>query len=207
MKHEWKKHEKTLYLPKAEPELITVPGMNFFCIDGKGNPNDDFFAEYIKVLYAVSFAVRMSPKAGIAPAKYFEYTVYPLEGVWDLSDKAKSKYDGTVDKNELIFTLMIRQPDFVDKDFAEEIIERTKKKKPHKLLNDVRFVSINEGHCVQMMHLGPYDDEPASFRMMEEFCRDEGMQRKTRNHREIYLTDARKTAPEKQKTVLRFQVD
>ena len=120
MKHEWRKHEKNLYIPKNKPGYRNVPPMKFFCLEGKGNPNDPFFADYIGVLYSLSYAVKMSPKKGFAPAGYFDYTVYPLEGVWDLSEKGKENYTGQLDKNELIFKLMIRQPDFVNDDFAEK---------------------------------------------------------------------------------------
>lgn len=206
MKHEWKKHEKAIYLPKAEPGIITIPEYNYFTIRGKGNPNDDFFPEYIAVLYSLSYAVKMSPKQGIAPEGYFDYTVYPLEGVWDIDEEAKKHYDGKLDKDTLVFNLMMRQPGFVTPDYAFEIIERTKKKKPHDLLASVEFSTIDEGLCIQMMHVGSYDDEPESFERMERFAREQNLKRLSMTHREIYLSDARKVAPEKLKTVLRFQV-
>lgn len=206
MKHEWRKKEKALYLPKNNPELAVIPPMKFFMIEGKGNPNDDFFPEYIQVLYSVSYAVRMSPKSDCAPEGYFDYTVYPLEGVWDISEEAKKNYKGQLDKDTLVFNLMIRQPDFVNDEFAQSMIERTKKKKSHELLDKIKFGVIDEGQCVQMMHLGSYDDEPVSFKMMEAFCEENGFTRISRNHREIYLTDARKVSPDKLKTVLRFRV-
>jgi len=206
MKHEWRKNEKVIYIPKDKPERIKLPSFKFFMIEGKGNPNDDFFAEYIGVLYSLSYAIKMSPKAGISPKEYFEYAVYPLEGVWGISDEAKMNYTGHLDKNSLIFNLMIRQPDFVTEEFAQEIIVRTKKKKPHELLDSVKFSVIEEGECVQMMHLGSYDNEPESFKQMEEFCRESNLIRESKQHREIYLSDARKVSPEKLKTVLRFKV-
>ena len=206
MKYEWKKQEKSFYLPKNKPEIITVPPFNFFSIEGNGNPNDSFFGDYIGVLYSLSYAVKMSPKSGKEPKDYFDYTVYPLEGVWDITDEAKKNYNGKLDKNALVFNLMIRQPKFVSKKFADEIIEVTKKKKPNPLLDSVKYVEIEEGLCVQMLHLGSYDDEPESFRLMEEFCSINSLVRITKQHREIYLSDARKVAPEKLKTVLRFNV-
>ncbi len=207
MKHEWRKKEKTFYLPKTEPELITIPEFKFFTISGAGNPNSPFFAEYIGVLYALSYAVKMSPKKWLQPDGYFEYTVYPLEGVWDISDEAKKNYNGTINKDDLLFTLMIRQPAFVNNDFAQDMIALTKKKKPHDLLDTVRFETISDGPCVQMMHLGSYDNEPESFTLMEEFAANNNVRRVSKVHREIYLSDARKVAPEKLKTVLRFKVD
>jgi len=206
MKHEWRKKEKDIYIPKNKPELISIPTYKYFMIEGNGNPNDDFFAEYIGVLYSLSYAVRMSPKSGIPPKNYFEYTVYPLEGVWDISEEAKKNYTGKLDKDSLIFNLMIRQPDFVSEGFALETIERTKKKKFHVLLDNVKFGEIEDGECVQMMHLGSYDNEPDSFKQMEQYCIANNLKRKSKQHREIYLSDVRKVIPEKLKTVLRFKV-
>ena len=207
MKHEWRKKEKDIYSPKNKPEIIKIPEYKFFAIEGEGNPNDDFFPEYIGVLYALSYAIKMSPKKGIKPDGYFDYTVYPLEGVWDINKNAKKTYDGKIDKNYLIFKLMIRQPDFVDDEFAKIMIEQTKKKKPHVLLEKVKFVKTTDGECVQMMHLGSYDNEPESFKLMEEFAKKKNLLRISKVHREIYLSDARKVAPEKLKTVLRFKVE
>lgn len=207
MKHDWKTSEKAFYLPKANPEFVTIPEFRFFTIEGEGNPNDSHFAEYIGVLYSLSYAVKMSPKKGLAPAGYFDYSVYPLEGVWDINDEAKKRFSGVINKNDLIFKLMIRQPDFVEELYAQQVIELTKKKKPHELLNKVNFERIAEGRCIQMLHIGSYDDEPASFQQMEAFANSQNLTRKSKIHREIYLSDARKTAPEKLKTVLRFQVE
>lgn len=207
MKHEWKKKEKEIYLPKNEPEIIEVPEFKFFTIEGEGNPNDDFFPEYIGVLYSLSYAVKMSPKKGMEPDGYFEYTVYPLEGVWDINEEAKILNKGKIDKNDLVFKLMIKQPEFVDEQFAAKILESVKEKKPHELLNKVKFEKIEEGKCVQMMHLGSYDNEPESFKIMESYAERENLIRKSKVHREIYLSDARRVAPEKLKTVLRFQVE
>jgi hypothetical protein len=206
MKHDWKKDEKQFYQPKSKPELVRVPPFKFFSISGEGNPNDTYFGEYISVLYSLSYAVKMSPKKGIAPTGYFEYSVYPLEGVWDISEEAKKKKMETLDKNALVFNLMIRQPDFVDEAFASEMIELTTKKKPHPLLQKARFEISEEKECIQMLHIGSYDSEPACFRMMEEFCLNSSLVRESKIHREIYLSDARKTPPERLKTILRFKV-
>ena len=206
MKHEWRKHEKELYLPKNKPVKVNVPRLKFFTIEGEGNPNSDHFPEYITVLYSLSYAVKMSPKKGWEPDGYFEYTVYPLEGVWDINEEAKKNFTGVIDKDTLVFKLMIRQPDFVDKEFAYKVIERTKETKPHALLDNVKFESIEEGECVQMLHMGSYDNEPESFKIMEEYADANQWVRESKIHREIYLSDARKVAPEKLKTVLRFKI-
>jgi len=206
MKYDWKKMEKAFYSPKNKPEKVIIPPMNFFSIRGEGNPNDSFFADYIGVLYALSYAVKMSPKSGSTPAGYFEYSVYPLEGVWDINDEAKQKPMEKLDKDSLIFNLMIRQPDFVTTEYAAKIIERTKIKKAHPLLDKVKFEQIEEGNCIQMLHLGSYDSEPQSFAEMEVFAENHELIRKSKIHREIYLSDARKTQSEKLRTVLRFQV-
>jgi hypothetical protein len=206
MKHEWKKAEKSFYLPGSNPEFIIIPSFKFFSVEGTGDPNDKSFGDYISVLYSLSYGVKMSPKKGLAPKDYFEYTVYPLEGVWDISEEAKKSPSATLDKSSLIFNLMIRQPDFVNAEYAEEIIIMTKKKKPHPLLDHVIFNSIEEGKCIQMLHVGSYNDEPLSFKRMEDFCLNNNFTRESKIHREIYLSDARKVSPDKLKTVLRFKI-
>ena len=206
MKHEWRKKEKAIYLPASKPEIIDIPEYKYFTINGAGNPNDDFFPEYISILYCLSYAIKMSPKKDLEPKGYFDYTVYPLEGIWDLKEEAKKNYDGKLNKDDLVFTLMIRQPDFVDQTFAKEIIELTKKNKPNDLLDQVNFKSITDGLCIQMMHLGSYDNESESFHLMEKFASGNNLIRTSKIHREIYLSDARKVASENLKTLLRFQV-
>lgn len=206
MKHEWKKHEKEYYQPKNRPDYIQIPSFGFYVIQGQGNPNNEFFAEYINVLYALSYAVKMSPKKGLEPPGYFDYTVYPLEGVWDITEEAKARKVFQLNKDELVFNLMIRQPDFLTEAQAMNFLEMTKKKKPHKLLEKVIFERVAEGSCIQMLHLGSYDNEPESFWQMEEFAAQSGYQRVSKTHREIYLSDARKVAPDKLRTILRFKV-
>ncbi|MCI4668892.1 MAG: GyrI-like domain-containing protein [Bacteroidia bacterium] len=207
MKHEWRKKEKTFYLPKNRPERITIPEFGFYTISGTGNPNSEKFGEYLSALYSVTYAIRMSPKKKLAPKNYVEYTVYPLEGVWDFTEQGRKEYqEGNFNKDEFAFTLMIRQPDFVTEEFALEMLEHTKKAKSNELLEKVRFETIADGDCVQMLHLGPYDEEPASFKIMEDFTEAEGLIRSHKTHREIYISDVRRTAPEKLKTVLRFKV-
>ncbi len=205
MGYEWKKQDKHLYLPKTEPQRVTIPEFKFFTLKGKGNPNEDAFAEAVGVLYSLSYAVKMMPKKGTTPEGYFEYTVFPLEGVWDLDEEGREL--NYLNKDHLIYTLMIRQPDFVTEQLAQEVLASVKKKKHHVLLDQVKFISFEEGECVQLMHLGSYDSEPVDFARMEAYCELEGLKRHSKIHREIYLSDARKTAPDKLKTVLRFNVD
>ena len=206
MKTDWKKAEKQFYIPKTLPELVKIPPFRFFSIRGEGDPNEKPFQENIGVLYSLAYAIKMSPKNNFAPKNYIEYTVYPLEGIWDLTEEAKRSGSMVLDKAQLVYNLMIRQPDFVTPEFASEAIERTKKKKYHPLLEKVRYETIEDGFCIQMMHIGSYDDEPASFRQMEEFCQQNGYTRESKRHREIYLSDFRKVAPEKLRTVLRFRI-
>jgi hypothetical protein len=206
MKQDWKKVDKQYYLPKTKPDLVKVPPFKFFSIRGQGDPNDKPFQENIGVLYSLAYAIKMSPKNNFAPKDYFEYTVYPLEGIWDLTEEAKKSNSKTLDKSQLVFNLMIRQPDFVTTDFALEAIERTKKKKYHPLLEKVRFEIIKDNNCIQMMHIGSYDSEPASFKEMEDYCIQNGYIRESKQHREIYLSDFRKVSPDKLKTVLRFKI-
>ncbi len=207
MKHEWRKCEKNIYLPKAKPELTYIPEYQFITLSGKGNPNDEFFSEYIGALYSVAYAIKMNmKKLDKKPNNYIDFTVYPLEGIWDIDENAKLNSNGELNKNNLIFTLMIRQPDFVNKNFFTEIVTITKKKKPNDLLDKIRFEKIKDGKCVQMLHIGSYDDEPKSFKQMEDFTKKLNLVRKSTNHREIYLSDFRKIEPSKLKTVLRFEV-
>lgn len=204
MKYEWRKKDKAIYLPKNKPEIIDLPKMNYFMLDGKGNPNTPEFVKAIEALYSVSYGVRMSHKSEKIPEGYYEYTVFPLEGIWDLEEEARGKE--ILDKDKLIYTLMIRQPDFLTKEEARDIIGRIMEKKTNKLIEEIRYESLDEGLNVQMMHIGKYDDEPKSFKLMEEFCVDNGLLRIDKRHKEIYISDFRKTEPEKLKTVLRFKV-
>ncbi|MGD9567755.1 MAG: GyrI-like domain-containing protein [Sedimentibacter sp.] len=204
MKFEWKKQEKGLYLPKEKPELITVPQQKFFMISGKGNPNSEEFSEKIGVLYSLAYAVRMMPKQGYTPYGYFEYTVYPLEGIWDLTEEGRQS--STLKKDELLYTIMIRQPDFVTQEVVNMAFENVRKKKPHPLLDEATFDTIEDGLSVQMMHIGSYDDEPQSFEQMKKFIQENNLEITTLRHREIYISDARKTEKSKLKTVLRYIV-
>ncbi len=208
MKHEWRKKEKKVYLPKEKPELIDIPEYQFIKLSGEGNPNSDFFAECIGVLYSVSYAIKMNLKTLKGkPQNYYDWTVYPLEGVWDISEKAKQNFNGQLNKDDLVFDLMIRQPNFVDDSFFNEMLEHTKKKKPNRLLEKLKFEKIRDGKCIQMMHIGSYDNESETFIKMEEFANDKGLIRQSKTHREIYLTDFRKVPEEKLKTVLRFELE
>lgn len=201
-KYEWKKAEKSYYNPVKVPQLVDIPAFKFFTLAGKGNPNDAFFAEYIQCLFSLSYTLKMQWKKESG----FDYAVYPLEGVWSLQTPTNQN-DGVLDKDNLLFNLMIRQPDFVTEEYAADIIEKVKAKKPHPLLEDVKFETITDGLCVQMLHIGSYDSEPVSFAEMNTFALDNNLLRTSLVHREIYLSDARKVQPEKLKTILRFQVN
>lgn len=204
MKYEWRKKEKELYLPKENPILVEVPEQKFIMLRGSGDPNDKEFTEAIGVLYSLAYAIKTMHKKGILPEGYFDYTVFPLEAIWDKGEK--SKYSDILIKEDLVYTMMIRQPDFVTQDLLDKAINIVKKKKPHNLLEKIRFESINEGLCVQMLHVGSYDNEPESFDIMSEFCKRNNLIRKSNVHREIYISDARKVSPDSLKTVLRFEV-
>ena len=204
MKHEYKKHEKELYCPKNKPELVTVPKQKFFCIKGKGNPNNQDFSERIAVLYSLAYAVRMMPKSGFTPDGYFEYTVYPLEGLWDLTTEGRKSE--ILNKDELLYTIMIRQPEFVTEDIVEKAFEIVKKKKPNPLLEEVYFDEIEDGLSVQILHVGSYDNEPESFNKMKDFIESNKLKIKSLVHREIYLSDARRVKEDNLKTILRYTV-
>jgi len=212
---DYKKEYKDLYMPKQKPVLIDVPAMNFIMVDGEGDPNDSpQYQEAMEILYGLSFTIKMSKMSGRQPAGYFEYVVPPLEGLWWF---AGDKFDGAklINKYEFLWTSLIRQPEFVNEDVFVWAVEILKKKKPHLDLAKARLENFNEGLCVQMMHIGPYDTEPATIAQMERFTLDSGYLNaisdilpggQVRRHHEIYLGDPRKTAPEKMKTVIRHPV-
>ena len=205
MKHEWRKKEKNYYIPKNKPEIVNIDSLKFIQLKGNGNPNSDAFSEAVGTLYSLAYAIRMMPKKGITPEGYFEYVVYPLEGIWDLDEEGRLK--DTLDKNHLVYNIMIRQPEFVTQEVFEIALDMVKKKKPNKLLDEVIFDEIEEGMCVQMMHIGPFDDEYKTFEVMEKFCEENNLHIKSKAHREIYISDFRKTSQEKLKTVLRYMVE
>ncbi|MFQ9310987.1 MAG: GyrI-like domain-containing protein [Paraclostridium sordellii] len=205
MKHEWRKKEKNYYLPKTNPEIVNIQELKFIQIKGSGNPNSEEFSQKIGILYSLSYAIKMMPKKGITPKGYFDYTVYPLEGIWDLTNEARD-YE-IFDKNNLVYTVMIRQPEFVDETVFKEAIEILKKKNNNALLDEVEFVSIDEGMCVQIMHIGSFDEEYKSFEVMKKFCKDNNILIKNKAHREIYISDFRRIPKERLKTVLRYRVE
>lgn len=201
-KIDYKKDYKHLYVPKTKPEIVDVPTMCFFMISDSGDPNREEFSTAVEALYSLSYAVRMSYKSDNVPEGYYQYTVFPLEGVWDLVDYSKP----ATDKSNFKYTIMIRQPDFLTEEWFQYFLEQVKKKKPNPYLDKVRYEQATDGLSCQMMHIGSYDDEPASFAQMEEYCREQGYERTSKIHREIYLSDPRKTEAAKLKTVLRFPV-
>ena len=204
MKYEWKKQEKDIYLPKSKPELVNIKEAKYFCIKGKGNTNNKEFSDKISVLYQLSYTVKMMPKKGYTPNGYFEYSVYPLEGLWDITDKGKNS--DTFNKNELLYTIMIKQPDFVDEDIFNRAVDIVKMKNKNSLVDNVYFESINDGLSVQMLHIGSYDNEEESFKIMRNYIDENNLKLTTLVHREIYLSDARKTKQDKLKTVLRYRL-
>lgn len=204
-KFEWRKHAKEYYLPKNMPKLIDIPEFNFIAIRGGGNPNSLEFADSVAALYALSYAIKMSPKKGINPAGYYDYTVFPLEGVWDINDEAKRAGNWT--KDQLVYHLMIRQPDFVTAELFSQIRDILYAKDANPLLGQLEFERFAEGRVVQCLHNGSYDSEPETFAKMEQFCQANNLQRKNNTHREIYLSDARKVVSEKLQTVLRVSVE
>ncbi len=202
-KYEWRKAEKALYLPAARPVRIAVPPCAYLMVDGRGDPNGPEFAACVEALYALSYAIRMMPKKGIVPEGYMEYAVYPLEATWVAS--ADESVPAPAGK-DYVYTAMIRQPAFVTRELVEQVRTMTAEKKKLPLLKNVVFDTVEEGECIQMLHVGPYDGEPESFARMDEWCRAAGLVRCTERHREIYLTDPRKTDAARWKTVLRYGV-
>ncbi len=202
---DFKKEYKDLYLPKEKPVLIDVPVMNFIMVDGTGDPNSETYREAIEILYALSYTIRMSVKGGSEPAGFFEYVVPPLEGLWWIKGGAFS-FD---QRENWLWTSMIRQPEFVTAAVFQWAVEECRRKKPGLGGGKARLESFQEGLCVQIMHIGPYADEPRSVELMRAFMKEEGLIDQTgsdRKHHEIYLSDPRKTDPQKLKTVIRHPV-
>ncbi len=203
MKQEWKKFHKNLYGIKTEPVLLDVPAQQFIMIDGEGNPNAADFSERVGALYSLAYAVKMGYKKTAAGREVDDFAVYPLEGVWRQKPQAGQ---GALDKNSLEYTIMIAQPDFITPEMWQDALVKTRVKKPNPLYEEVRFGSMSDGRCVSILHIGAFDDEPRSFAEMDRFCREHGLQRRSDIHREIYLSNANRTAPEKRKTLLRYAV-
>ena len=207
MAFDYKKEYKELYMPKNKPEILTVPKMNYIAVRGKGNPNEKggAYQNAISVLYTVAYTLKMSYKTDYKIEGFFEYVVPPLEGFWWQEDTDGVDY---TDKSKFNWISVIRLPDFVSqKDFDWAVETASKKKKLD--CSSAEFMSIDEGMCVQMMHLGAFDDEPATVAIMDEYIKQNGYandMNKDRLHHEIYLSDARKVAPEKLKTVIRHPI-
>lgn len=207
MAFDFKKEFKEFYLPKGKPELVTVPKMNYIAVDGKGDPNreDGEYQRALAVLYALAYTLKMSYKSDYHIEGFFEYVVPPLEGFWRQEGKEGFDYG---DKSSFLWTSVIRLPDFVTPaDFAWAVETASRKKKLD--CSAAKFLTVEEGLCVQMMHLGPFDAEPESVEKMDAFVREQGYANdlsETRRHHEIYLTDARRVPPEKWKTVIRHPI-
>lgn len=204
MKYEWRKKDKNIYLPKNTPTIYNDTEEWYITVQGEGHPESDAFRSNIELLYALSYSIRMMPKSGMTPEGYYEYTVFPLEGIWDLDEEGR-KLD-TLDKNHFMYKLMIRQPNFITEELFRGAVESVSAKKKHLPVESAKFERLADGLSVQMMHNGSYDNEPETFSIMEKYCEEQGLVREDKRHREIYITDARKTEPEKLKTVLRIKV-
>lgn len=207
MSFDYKKEYKEFYLPPKTPSIIDVPTMNYIAVRGKGNPNeaDGEYKAAIGLLYGIAFTIKMSYKGEHKIEGYFEYVVPPLEGFWWQDGVSGIDYSH---KETYQWISIIRLPDFVTKaDFDWAVAEATQKKKTD--FSKVEFLTYHEGLCVQCMHIGPYDDEPVTVEAMHTYATAHGYEidiTDTRYHHEIYLSDARRVAPEKLKTVIRHPV-
>ena len=207
MAFDYKKEYKEFYMPANKPSIVTVPKMNYIAVRGKGNPNDESgeYKDSIGLLYAIAFTIKMSYKGSHKIDGYFEYVVPPLEGFWWQEGSDTIDY---ANKNGFNFISLIRLPDFVtETDFDWAVQEATKKKKAD--FSKVEFLTYDEGVCVQCMHVGSYDDEPKTVALMHEYMAANGYVldiSESRYHHEIYLSDPRKCAGEKLKTVVRHPI-
>ena len=207
MPFDFKKEYKEFYMPKGKPEIVTVPAMNYIAVRGSGNPNEEGgdYKKSIELLYGIAYTIKMSKKGDHKIEGYFDYVVPPLEGFWWQDGVDGIDYGH---KENFQWISAIRLPDFVTRsDFDWAVDEATRKKKMD--FSKVEFLTVEEGLCVQCMHTGSYDDEPATVSMMHEFIETQGYAldiTDKRLHHEIYLSDARKVAPEKLKTVIRHPI-
>jgi len=204
---DYKKTQKELYHPKTEPTIIDVPEMPFIMIDGRGNPNtSEAYLESLEILYGLSYSIKMSKLGGAAPEGYYDFVVPPLEGLWWVQSGDRLDFS---DKDKYFWTSMIRQPEFVTQDVFEDVKKAFSEKKPYLDLTPARLELLTEGLCVQIMHIGPYDDEPATIEIMDKYLADSGYVSdisETRHHHEIYLSDPRRTAQKKLKTIIRHPI-
>ncbi|HIU80562.1 MAG TPA: GyrI-like domain-containing protein [Candidatus Coproplasma excrementipullorum] len=204
MAFDYKKEYKEFYMPKNKPSIVVIPKMNYLAVRGKGNPNEENgeYKNSIGFLYAIAFTIKMSYKGSHKIDGYFDYVVPPLEGFWWQNDSDEIDY---THKENFNFISLIRLPDFVKKsDFVWAVQEATKKKGVD--FSKVEFLTYNEGTCVQCMHIGSYDNEPETVALMHDFMQLNGYEldvTENRYHHEIYLSDPRKCAVEKLKTVIR----
>ena len=207
MAFDFKKEYKEFYMPKDRPQIVDVPRANYIAVRGKGDPNEagGAYQRAISVLYAVAYTLKMSYKTDYLIEGFYDYVVPPLEGFWRQEGSDGIDY---AHKENFCWISVIRLPDFItEKDFEWAVKTAEKKKKTD--CSEAEFLTVDEGLCVQMMHLGPYDDEPASVALMNKYIAEHGYQNDmsdSRLHHEIYLSDARKTVPEKLKTVIRHPV-
>ena len=207
MAYDFKKEFRELYRPSGKPSVVTVPPMSYVAVRGKGNPNAEGgeYQNALPLLYGVAYAIKMSKKGPREIEGYFDFVVPPLEGFWWQNGVTGVDY---TDKSAFHWISVIRLPDFVTKaDFDWAVETASKKKKLD--CSPAEFRTIDEGLCVQIMHIGSYDAEPASVAQMDAYLAQNGYENDltaSRLHHEIYLSDPRKTAPEKQKTVIRHPI-
>lgn len=207
MAFDYKKEYKEFYLPKKKPEIVTVPKMNYIAVKGCGDPNkeDGEYKNSISILYALAFTIKMSKLTDYRIEGYFDYVVPPLEGFWWQQGVTQIDYSR---KDTFQWISVIRLPDFVSEKDFNWAKQQVKAKKGIDCSN-AQFLTIEEGLCVQIMHIGSYDDEPDTITLMDQFIKENGYINdfsNTRMHHEIYLSDARRVAPEKLKTVIRHPI-
>lgn len=207
MAFDYKKEYKEFYMPKSKPGIVDIPSMNYLAVRGSGNPNEEGseYKQSIGLLYGIAFTIKMSKMGDHQIDGYFDYVVPPLEGFWWQDGVKGIDY---AHKENFRFLSVIRLPDFVTKeDFVWALAEAERKKKTD--FSKVEWLTYHEGLCVQCMHIGAYDDEPETIRLMHEFMEEQGYEldiTESRYHHEIYLSDARKVVPERLKTVVRHPI-
>lgn len=204
MTYDFKQAYKDLYQPKTTPSIIDVPKMTFIAIEGRGDPNTSKeYASAVETLYGLSYAIKMSNKETL------EYVVPPLEGLWNVGDDFWGSGASIADKSKFTWTMLIRQPEFVTDNIYDSAQAKLAKKKPAIDTSKAKLITLTEGLCVQVLHIGSYDEEPATIVSLERFATENGYVidiNENRLHHEIYLSDPRKVVSQKLKTILRHPI-
>lgn len=206
MKYEWRKQEKEYYSIRKQPIILTIPKQKFISLHGIGDPNGSGFTQQIQTLYPVAYGLKAAYRKYSVDkdVKFDDYVVFPLEGVWSLTKKGQQM--DHLDKNEFEYDIMIQIPEFVPDELIEPTLINVQDKKDLPMISEMEIKNFEAMEVAQILHVGSYDDEPESFKKIDELVATQGKKRLSKIHREIYLSDARRVDSDKLKTILRYRI-